>query len=833
MKPAASGSNSNANARQALVPTNTVTTKDGVSVRARIDPSLAVVDVVRQLCSNLKVQDHPALYALRDEQDVLVTDENLLKKIREKAHLKLVSSPVLEAVEIVEKLTAREDKSTKMALFSLQKYIQEDAFANEFLKRRGLSELLAVISVSHGNTLAYALKGLQNLMALNHGWSDIPKSFVSELVLILANPQNLVNVSRPATSILKRLVEADPRFAPQAPATMLSSASRPGTAMSNVAANTANKPALQIVTNNKMPRKGVWNYGFDFVWDEMRKEGLSTGQVTSQGSDRSIRPLETVVQKLSSGDTKMATDSMMLINSLMKNATDSRWEELANELERLNVRKVVVRLASSSMMEDLSSQVMEFQANLTSLAYRRKTTPVDPELPSVRDALTVIWNASRIPDTPIGIQQTRGPIARPAVRAGTWDPSVFEDPGSQASTAKWVKIGFESEDLQLEFERVGLLGLDCLRILAASSPEYFAEVILEQLSRPAERRCPVAKASNEVVELLSEHYQVFGPGYSTSSSFCPYFLWFHRVHNLAVKFFLRIWNESSAAATDFARVAALVRSQISVALKDETRPWHEIERDFLDSEYREVRERQMRELELEDDLLNKPPVRLIEGSRNVRAKLYKESFEFVRSQRIQCLMLGAWFVNGNPVPPVGTSPMRESISLKRMHRPWRFFRLDKSMRYLHYVDSVVKLPIRAGLEDLPEKMEVAQIVDVTPNTCALPPNIHTGGHAPSDIPYSPTVASPLSFSLLSTQGGSLADLVAENSTSYSDWIDGLNMLRGDHFSTKETADMVQALTEIGLKIKLLDLSGEKVEIPSNLPIPPLPPTTDFFFSDYD
>lgn len=94
------------------------------------------------------------------------------------------------------------------------------------------------------------------------------------------------------------------------------------------------------------------------------------------------------------------------------------------------------------------------------------------------------------------------------------------------------------------------------------------------------------------------------------------------------------------------------------------------------------------------------------------------------------------------------------------------------------------------------------------------------------------MASPFSFSLRSTRG-SLADVVAENSTSFSDWIDGFNMLRGDHFSTKETADFVHILTEIGLKIKLLDLSGEKVDIPSNLPIPPLPSTTDFFFSDYD
>lgn len=145
-------------------------------------------------------------------------------------------------------------------------------------------------------------------MALHHGWSDIPKSFVSQLVLILANPQNLVNVSRPATSILKRLVEADPRFAPQLPPATLSGASRPGTATSTAAANAANKPALQIVTNTKMPRKGVWNYGFDFVWEEMRKDGLIAVQATSPGSERPIRPLETVVQKLSSGDTKMATD---------------------------------------------------------------------------------------------------------------------------------------------------------------------------------------------------------------------------------------------------------------------------------------------------------------------------------------------------------------------------------------------------------------------------------------------------------------------------------------------------------------------------------------------
>jgi hypothetical protein len=74
----------------ALVPTNHVTTKDGITVRARIDPTLTVDDVIRQLCISLKLADPPARYALRDDADELVTNDNLRKMIRTKRDLKLV-----------------------------------------------------------------------------------------------------------------------------------------------------------------------------------------------------------------------------------------------------------------------------------------------------------------------------------------------------------------------------------------------------------------------------------------------------------------------------------------------------------------------------------------------------------------------------------------------------------------------------------------------------------------------------------------------------------------------------------------------------------------------
>jgi len=154
-------------------------------------------------------------------------------------------------------------------------------------------------------------------------------------------------------------------------------------------------------------------------------------------------------------------------------------------------------------------------------------------------------------------------------------------------------------------------------------------------------------------------------------------------------------------------------------------------------------------------------------------------------------------------------------------------RLDNSLKHVHYVDCQSKFPVRSGLEDLPDRFDLALITEIATANCATPPAEGTGGPGAP-----PLVASPLSFSLI-TPEGSLADAIAPDVSRWADWTDGLNMLRRDsgHVASKETADFIQALTEIGLKIKLLDLSGDNVEIPSGLAAGPPPVNTDFFFSD--
>lgn len=45
--------------------------------------------------------------------------------------------------------------------------------------------------------------------------------------------------------------------------------------------------------------------------------------------------------------------------------------------------------------------------------------------------------------------------------------------------------------------------------------------------------------------------------------------------------------------------------------KENVRSWHEVESDFLECEYRAVRDRQMQELEKEDDVMSKVPIRFV------------------------------------------------------------------------------------------------------------------------------------------------------------------------------------------------------------------------------
>ncbi|KAK0540293.1 hypothetical protein OC835_000744 [Tilletia horrida] len=795
---AAAGGRREASERESTI--NLVTYRSA-TIKAIIDPSIQVQDVIRQLCANahLGVQEPPALFALRDEEtDELIDDSNLARKIGAGASFKLCSSPTIEAVEMVDKLSSRDDRVLKMATYTLQRLIREKAFTLEFLRRGGLVELITIIRTStSGNTLAYALASCQNLLeTMDEGWEYLPEEFIAKIVNIVVT-QERINVCRPATAILKKLVVSGPSDAPEHVGRVLGEddpAPRAGSAGG---------------TND------VYRYGFEVVYGNVRKEPQF---------------LSTLVQRLGSPDTTLCMYSLSLINSLVRHVTDNHFEALTSELESFGISRAVTRLMDSNRGDELSTSILEYQNNYIRMTRQRLRTTVTPADKRHVSALSYIWLQANLSDT---ANVPPSPGDRTSI-----------GPGTAGSKMKWRKLGFNSENVAKEFVQAGLLGLECYESFVKADPEVYAQIISEQLNRPEDRRCPFGRASIEVTEILADYWNIES-GYTSSTEFMPFLLSFHKVHNLALHFFLRMWNDSGAAATDFSRVSALVRSQIKESLRKEgNKTWLDLERDFLESDYRNVRDRQMREIEVDDDYSSKAPIR------NLRGVLYRESYEFVRQQRIHCLLEGAWFRNfpsarsnagagghtslhsPNSMNAGRRTAMGVGSTTSSSNRTWRFYRLSPNRKYLHFCEAVDRVPIRGGLDDLRERIDLSLVTDIMTSGTAG----SSAGNAGDDAYANgggASSGSSLTFSLMHTPDTSFADLTALSASQFSEWVDGLGMLRGEGgvVSTKETDEFIQILTDIGLKVRLLDLTGEKIDLPSSLPVPQLPTSTDFFFAD--
>lgn len=106
----------------------------------------------------------------------------------------------------------------------------------------------------------------------------------------------------------------------------------------------------------------------------------------------------------------------------------------------------------------------------------------------------------------------------------------------------------------------------------------------------------------------------------------PFLLDFYRVHFVVMEFFVRMYAESGATLADFARVSTLTTSQVRLSLgagaldyqstqqqEGVPKSFFALKQEFEQARYEEVRDRQMKELEIEDDLMSKLPVRYVVG----------------------------------------------------------------------------------------------------------------------------------------------------------------------------------------------------------------------------
>lgn len=429
----------------------------------------------------------------------------------------------------------------------------------------------------------------------------------------------------------------------------------------------------------------------------------SSGRLSQSGvfGFRALKPaiavypqfLEMLVSRLSSADHALCANALQLINSLMHdsitNDSELEWPKFIQKLQELGVIKAVYVLMQGTALQDHAHPLIEFQSLTKVLLRKWHDVPLDLEKPEHRRALKGIYVASTLERDP-----DKAPDTVDEIR-----------PSKRCNLVKWRRLGFESESPVTEFEGTGFLGMMDLADYVRNRSEEFQQMLLEQSTQPAEQRCPIARASLAVTSTLYEHFGVDKSDVEDAKSypiveshsnldrlFKHLLLHWTRLHAAGLNAFFRLWKATGAEVEDFEKIAELVRILVEsvVGGAPRTKDIQEVEEELAGFEYRRLRELQMEILELTyEDVWG-------QHLRQVRDELQHEALQFVKEQRIRCLLQGGWFLHGD-------SSKAEMASSSKSN--YRYVQLSHNRRYLHFGDFDATQSRNPDLDTLPDKSE--------------------------------------------------------------------------------------------------------------------------------
>ena len=533
--------------------------------------------------------------------------------------------------------------------------------------------------------------------------------------------------------------------------------------------------------------------------------------------------LEMLVSRLSSADHALCANALQLINALMREAitndSDSEWPKFIKNLQDLGVIKAAYSLMLSNALQDLAHPILEFQTLSKVLLGKWRSVPLDLEKTEHRRALKCLHLASN-----------PAPSAEPSLNSNTDEPKRRHHP------TKWRRLGFETESPAWEFEDTGYLGMIDLTHYVRKHEDAYQKVLLEQATKPWEDRCPIARASLAVTALLYEHFEVDKADINDAKAglvlesranyekiFKPLLLQWPSLHVCGLQAFLRLWKATGAKQHDFVKIVDLVRILLEavVGAAPRTKEVKAVETEMEEYSLPRLRQLQMELIELtyEDAWAH--------HLRQVKDELAHEALQFVKEQRIRCLLAGSWFPNklyyksdGGPVTKADLRPQVPSS--------FRFVRLSHNRRYLHYSDFDTRRDEAPELEALDERLDLSAVSSVVSNvSTSSPPSssetVSANHHSLSTTkitihgyPSSPQAArssgaggggggKPLSTSSHTRKETTLLTLYPQTHSLASEWLDGLLMLLNQQPITKETSKLIGLVSNYGLKIRLLNV----------------------------
>ena len=545
--------------------------------------------------------------------------------------------------------------------------------------------------------------------------------------------------------------------------------------------------------------------------------------------------LEMLVSRLSSADHALCVNALLLINSLMRevitNDSEADWATIIKRLHELGLIQAVYTLMQSTALQDLSHPLLEFQALTKVLLRKWRDIPVTLDNSDHRRALKSIHLASN-PD-----------------RVATPVDDGEEGAKKRHNPEKWRRLGFETETPAWEFEEVGYLGMMDLTEYVRRQGDGFQKLLLEQSTKLAEQRCPIGRASLAVTSILCEHFEVekadvddakfqlsFDSRTNFDKVFKPLILQWSLLHIASLQAFFRLWQTTGAETDDFIKIADLVRIMLEEVVGGATRvsDVHEVETEIQQFELARLRQLQMELLELtyED--------RWGHHLGQIRDELDHEASQFVKEQRIRCLLEGAWFTNGHDHNSGDGAATKQDLNLSNQNSQ-RYVKLAHNRRFLHYADFDDRGDEEPNLEGLLKKIDLTTVFITSNVSTPLEPNSSTATLKANHqsiptwkitihgyLPSSSRSTSPKTH----TRAGSIATktprkevtLLTLHPQTHSlavEWLDGLRMLLNQRPITDKTEKLIAMVRDYGLKIRLLNvrfddmaLAGDAPEIPS-------------------
>lgn len=551
------------------------------------------------------------------------------------------------------------------------------------------------------------------------------------------------------------------------------------------------------------------------------------------GGFRALKPaishfpqfLEMLVSRLSSADHALCANALQLINALMRDAVtvddESEWPKFIKRIQDLGVIKAVYVLMRSSALQDLAHPLLEFQQLTKVLLSRWRNVLVDIAKPEHRRTIKAIHLSSNPPEKD-HLQETKDTGQKPK-----------HDPH------KWRRLGFTAENPEPDFEDMGFLGMMDFSDYVRKHQDEFQNILAEQELLPLQHRCPLARVSLVVTAVLFEHFEVDkleeqeAKAYLVLESrtnhehvFKPLLLHWSRLHVAGLHAFLRLWRETGADVEDFHKITELVRILIEsvVGGASRTKGIESIEQELAVYKHKRLRELQMELLDLAyEDLWGQH----LQGTRD---DLQNEALQFVREQRIRCLLAGTWFPHNQARTrsEVGGPVQANDLNDEVIHG-YRFIQLSKDRKNLHWADFEEVLQESPRHSSLPNIVSLSLVSSVVSNITATedPTNHHSQmerytttritihgyetrsqhgskgkGHARKESKSS-TRANQKEIILLTFQ--------PPNHIVASEWLDGLLMLLDQQPITAETNKIIKLIGETGLKVRLLNVRGNDEE----------------------